>query len=278
MSEIARSGEPLKIVAAEWNAARAAGDALLAGAHTQRTQPIDPRTRAPDLLRIRNNAGDGGNFSRYNVVELTEPVVLPSDSVTGYLDGLPAMNARVPTIPASDIRGKIAICLEPIAVGKIGLGVTSGAVRCKILLRSNSHTHAAPADDSLLLESTSDTGAPCEILWCEELSYSDEPEEVWALVRISNWHQVSGLRGACLGEDHPGRGTPFSVILGDWDAADHIWVYDPNKAAVAIDWRFGVPYPGAGATGLFEARASDTYGTIWEVVALDCTSPGECGD
>ena len=273
-SKVARSREPLEIVAREWNSSRAAGDAHAATIQTQRTQPIDPRTRAPDRLRIFNDSG--APMSRYNVVELTTPVVLPSDSAAGFMDGLPAIKAVVPTTPAEDIRGKVAILTEPIAAGKIGLGITSGAVRCKILLNDNGHTHAAPVAGSLLLESTPETTAPIEILWSEELSYSDEPEEVWALVRISNAH--AGLRGACLSENHPGRGTAFNVLLGTWDSAIDEWVYTSGPSAKAIDWRYGVPYPESGATGLFTPRKSDAHGTIWECVSLDCSSPGEaCG-
>ena len=270
MTKQARSGEPLEIVATEWNSARAAGAAIAAAAQTQRLQPVDQRTRAPDLIRILNDSGAA--FERYDVVELTTPAVLPSDSVTGYMDGLPCLKAVVPTAPIEDVRGKIAILLEPIAAGKIGLAVCSGAVRCKLMLNDNSHTHAAPVAGELLIESTPNTGAPCEILWCEALSYSDEPEEVWALLRISNAHQW--LRGACLSENHPGRGTPFTITLGIWDSADNEWKYT-GSGAMAIDWRYGVPYPEAGATGLFMPQPSDDYGTIWEVVSLDCTSPGE---
>jgi len=84
------------------------------------------------------------------------------------------------------------------------------------------------------------------------------------------------LTGGCLTENHPGRGTPFAITLGVWNKATNEWIYS-GGAATAIDWRYGVPYPDAGSTGLFEQRTSDDYGTIWEVVALDCSSPGDCG-
>lgn len=90
-------------------------------------------------------------------------------------------------------------------------------------------------------------------------------------------HRRGGLTGGCLYEDHPGRGIGFYIRLGVWDTAYDAWSYDPSEDPVwAIDWRYGVPYPAAGSTGLFEARGSDYYGTIWECVALDCESPGEC--
>lgn len=90
---------------------------------------------------------------------------------------------------------------------------------------------------------------------------------------------MGGLRGGCLDENHPGRGVSFDIHLGTWNSATTtpMWEYDLTTTVKAIDWRFGVPYPDAGATGLFEQRPSDEYGTIFETVSLDCSTPGECG-
>jgi hypothetical protein len=97
----------------------------------------------------------------------------------------------------------------------------------------------------------------------------------WLIVSLN---AASGLKGGCLDENHPGRGVVFHIHLGTWDSvgASPHWNYDLTTTVHAIDWRYGVPYPDAGATGLFEARSSDTYGTIYETVALDCSSPGAC--
>jgi len=95
----------------------------------------------------------------------------------------------------------------------------------------------------------------------------------WRILCMEN----TGLTGACLNEDHPGRGTPFEINLGVWDPAQNKWIYSSGEPVTAIDWRYGVPYPAGHATGLFEARTSTTYGIIWECVALGCESPGACG-
>lgn len=87
---------------------------------------------------------------------------------------------------------------------------------------------------------------------------------------------MEGLQRACLAEDHPGYGTKFNIYLGAWDPAQDKWVYDCSTTAAAIDWYYGVPYPNTGATGHFQCHKSDTYGVIWEVVGLDCESPGDC--
>lgn len=86
------------------------------------------------------------------------------------------------------------------------------------------------------------------------------------------------LVGGCLAENHPGRNSVFHIHLGVWTPASDSWTYEPTDTVHAIDWRYGVPYPTAGATGLFVARISTTHGKIYEVVALDCESPGDCGE
>lgn len=97
-----------------------------------------------------------------------------------------------------------------------------------------------------------------------------------------NWLLLDGggsssLIGGCLDEDHPGRGTVFDIHLGSWTSSTNKWTYDTTTIHKAIDWRYDVPYPDEGATGLFTPRASDTHGTIYECVALDCSTPGACG-
>lgn len=262
----------------------AAADAHAAAELTQPHQILDQRTRPTGLLKIMNTEED--QWHRFEVVELTEPVILPDESAGGFLAGWPAMLGATPS--GEKKSGKIAILLEPIAPGKIGLAVGAGLVRTTLV---GDGTHAEPNADPpdpddpqppsgahRLLRATDDTTAPCEILWAGPSESPDAPR--LALVRISNWHKLEdtdSLRGGCLVYDHPGRGEPFEVHLGEWDPAEHVWVYgaDPEWA---IDWRYGVPHPEAGATGLFQKRKSDELGNIWEVVALDCASPGACGD
>ena len=106
----------------------------------------------------------------------------------------------------------------------------------------------------------------------EELKDHNDQYINWLLLDTAG----PGLRGGCLDENHPGRNDPFDIHLGTWSSASNAWVYDLDNTVKAIDHRYDVPYPDAGATGLFEARASDLYGTIYEVVSLDCSSPGAC--
>lgn len=104
-----------------------------------------------------------------------------------------------------------------------------------------------------------------------------DTEKGIVLVNLNPACGQGGLIGGCLAENHKGRGVVFEIYLGSWSAADHKWNYDTETEVKAIDWRYDVPYPNAGATGLFTPRASDTYGVIMETVALDCDTPGACG-
>lgn len=121
-------------------------------------------------------------------------------------------------------------------------------------------------------------GHPADLNETIEILYDTNNEVInWMLLDAGDG---ATLVGGCLAEDHPGRGSVFGIWLGTWSSAAHKWSYsEVDYSTPAIDWRFGVPYPEQGATGLFQARNSDDYGTIWEVVALDCDVPttDSCG-
>lgn len=100
----------------------------------------------------------------------------------------------------------------------------------------------------------------------------DSDRDIGLFVTVSGG---SELIGGCLAENHTGRGEEFDIHLGTWNAGSQKWIYDTENTVVAIDWRYGVPYPEAGATGLFMARASTSNGIIYEAVALDCEATPE---
>jgi hypothetical protein len=121
--------------------------------------------------------------------------------------------------------------------------------------------------------------SPVEMDWYNRSPRPIAGGVITAAIRDASHRWIARLEpslvGCCLYEDHPGRGLVFQVTLGTWHPDHDQWIYD-GGLAYAIDWRHGVPYPPSGATGLFEQRPSTTYGTIWECVSLDCTSPGPC--
>ena len=83
-----------------------------------------------------------------------------------------------------------------------------------------------------------------------------------------------------LAEDHPGRGEVFKAYVGTWCPNSNNWTYNCGDECAewiwAVDHRFDVPYPNAGARGLFIARTSTFHGIIYENISMDCSSPGTC--
>lgn len=116
-------------------------------------------------------------------------------------------------------------------------------------------------------------GHPEDLQETIEILYTDEGVVInWMLL-----DSATGLVELCLAEDHPGQAVKFNCYFGVWDSSTDDWDYDECSITVAaIDHRYDVPYPVAGATGLFTPRRSDTYGTIFECVSLDCSSEKAC--
>jgi hypothetical protein len=79
----------------------------------------------------------------------------------------------------------------------------------------------------------------------------------------------------CLAVDHPGRGEAFDVYLGTWNPDDHDWCFGGDLVK-AIDWRYDVPYPDAGARGHGYFRESTEHGRILIPIDMDCDTPGTC--
>lgn len=82
----------------------------------------------------------------------------------------------------------------------------------------------------------------------------------------------------CLAEDHPGYGVVFTVKLMVWDSNNNGHKPDPDDTDThyAIDWRYGMQYPDAGARGLFVRHRGTCNGSpvdMYEVVSLDCSVP-----
>lgn len=121
--------------------------------------------------------------------------------------------------------------------------------------------------------SATSSGHPADLTEAVEALKDDDDEFIdWMVV-----DEGLDLVECCLSEDHPGRGIAFDVLLGEWDYSTDGWTYSiASTTAKAIDWRFGVPYPETGAKGLFTPRPSETHGTIYECVSLDCESSGAC--
>jgi len=169
------------------------------------------RDREPDILRVHNT--EESAWAKYDVVELSGVRVDPDDDEFEWAASYLQMDAET---PGEDPGGRIAVLLEPIAAGEVGWAVVSGFVQAVVKQNSSGDRYAEAVDGSRRLETTSDAGAPCEILW---MGTADESDEAYAVLRVSNRRAPSGVRRCCLAEDHPGCGVVFDLKLGTWNPA-----------------------------------------------------------
>lgn len=130
------------------------------------------------------------------------------------------------------------------------------------------------------VEGDSCKGHPADLT--DEIVHVLDDNDVYINWMLLDGGSSSSTTELMLAEDHPGKGVVFKCYQGIWCPEDHTWRYDCTDGCAewvwAIDHRYDVPYPDIGARGLFTPRASNTYGTIWECVNLDCSTPGTCAD
>jgi hypothetical protein len=168
-----------------------------------------------------------------------------------------------------DLEATLVLAIDPIPAGSIGPAQVAGAGVALVNVSNVNHTHAKPVEGEVYLESG--TSGPARLLHKPEST-----GERLCIVLLGTPIDTQ-LYEFCLAENHPGRGIVFEVTLGTWDPDDHDWCFegDPVKA---IDWRYDVPYPDAGARGQGYFKPSTTHGRILIPIDMDCDSPGACPD
>jgi hypothetical protein len=99
--------------------------------------------------------------------------------------------------------------------------------------------------------------------------------------KFGNWLPVVGggnleIVECELLENHPGKDAVFEIQIGTWAASSNSWSYEVGTGtstnAYGVDHRYVTSYPDIGARGLFMKMPSDTYGSIYECISLDCPS------
>lgn len=255
MADKVSAGQPIPRSAALWNNLIGAANEYAA---RQLGQPGGAKTPLipTDVIKIKNSSG--------TQIRLGEVLEISGFLLTNVLRDSLWFDGDEP-----DGTRPFAIALQGIPTTSIDRAQVSGVCPALVNVTNEDHSYATVAAGEPVLQSAA--GGPVRILY----KPTGTGEKLCAVVFCV---ATSGLIGCCLAEDHPGRGVAFDIHVGTWSTADDKWIYDSENTEKAIDWRYGVPYPDSGATGLFERRASATYGTIWECVSLDCLSPGACGD
>jgi len=226
----------------------------------------------------------------YGVLELDKAhaFVLDSDSGEYALD-VPIFQQEVcfdGVAPTAIGEKACCIAQHPILKGTAAEMIVGGIIQTRVYYPNETSWgffYARPvvgSIEALVVRA----GGQFKILWSEGILGMN-----WALVQF----EPGRLIGFELAGAHPGRGVKFQIYLGEWDWEDKKWIYDCDTTETtlpdseitpaditqyAIDWRYGVPYPGKGATGLGVWRPWYDHGvekSIIEVVSLDCTIPAD---
>jgi hypothetical protein len=256
MADRVSSGQPIPRSANLWNniigSANEYASRLLGQPSGTSSQP-----NPTDVVKIKNSRGSH--------IRLGEVLEISGFLLTNVLRTSLWFEGSTP-----DATHPFCIALQDIPIASIDRAQVSGACVAWVNVTNANHGYAQVTNGNVVLQSSSD--GPVRILY----KPTGTGEKMCAV--LLGAQGASGLKGGCLAQNHPGRGIAFDIRLGVWDSAQDKWIYaEAGTTVKAIDWRYGVPYPDAGATGLFESRSSDTYVTLYETVALDCSSPGACG-
>lgn len=118
-------------------------------------------------------------------------------------------------------------------------------------------------------------GHPADLSEEVEILYTDDDPAI-----AINWMMIdsSGTSTALVelcAQETASRNTPYTALLGTWNEASNLWCYDDATTVYAIDHRYGMQLAEEGWKGLYQPMASDTYGTIYVCVSLDCALPPE---
>jgi len=219
-----------------------------------REHPIDPCR-----IWVRNTSG--GDRRQFECLELSETIVLNKIQAHQlFIDGIEPTGEDIP----------FAVLLEPEPDGSgFRRGQVAGICPALVDVVSTDHVRAYLPSGQYVLKS-GDEG-PVAIV--------QKPAATGEQLCVVLFQAESDftLYEFCLAENHPGRGVVFEVYLGTWDPDEHDYCFggDPVKA---IDWRYEVPYPDAGARGQGYFKTSTAHGRILIPIDMDCESPGACPD
>lgn len=200
----------------------------------------------------------------YSVVEISEATRPESGTDETPQGGRTVLTVKIAT---ADSKPNTAV-LGPLAVTESGYGICTMDFPAYVKVQAGT-----PANGETWGVKSGETGIRKDY---QNFLILGDYDATLGIVRVMRLTKADSLVELCLKEDHPGRGALFDAYVGVWNATTHAWDYTCESTVKAVDWRYDTPYPQAGARGLFVARESALYGTVYECVSLDCDTPGDC--
>jgi hypothetical protein len=180
--------------------------------------------RQSGIVKVRN--ASGADQGRFAVLGLTEPIILPPDN----LDEFKRQVTFEGTVPVkNDHKGKIAVLLEPVAAGKIGLAVVAGVVPVRLQVIPGKLYDCAEIIDGGTQALRNQPHGSARVLWVEGAGSTER----WAVVRLDDGdHQAHVLiTGNVPDADgyYPGVVQRYDVDTKTWQTLFECKVLDINQ-------------------------------------------------
>jgi hypothetical protein len=169
-------GQRLVIPADAFNGFVDAANYVRARRHNIESDAAD-EFRQSGIVKVRN--ASGADQGRFAVLGLTEPIILPADN----LDEFKRQVTFEGVVPAkNEHKGKFAVLLEPIAAGKIGLGVVAGVVPVRLKVDPNQLYDRAEIIGGSTQALVNQPHGSARVLWLEATGSTER----WAVVRLDD--------------------------------------------------------------------------------------------
>lgn len=175
----ARTGEPLRIPAAAYNAFLAA-----AKAHA-RVGASGPGVDTPleyDVI-VHNDTED--DLNQFEVLALGTPLTTPETRITGFLNGNTAFEGSIPLL---ENRGRFAILQEPCRAGGFARALMKGLTlaRVKLLAPVTVDDDFADIEEGVTLTLQGAGSGSARLLWVEPHADRVDPNVPWCVVRLGD--------------------------------------------------------------------------------------------
>jgi hypothetical protein len=180
--------------------------------------------RQSGIVKVKN--ASGADRGRFAVLGLTEPIVLPADN--------PAEFKRQVTfegvVPAkNEHKGKFAVLLEPVAAGKIGLGVVAGVVPVRLQVDPAKLYDRAEIIDGSTQALVNQPHGSARVLWLEATGSTER----WAVVRLDDGDYEAHVLITSNVPDsdgyYPGEVQRYDVDTKSWQTLFACKVLDINQ-------------------------------------------------
>lgn len=155
-----RPGQPVGINAATWNVMLDSAAAFKR--EGGRADGVNPFSRSPAKVRVRNDSGATRNILDVLIVENT-PAITPTDNAEGFK----VEPILVGTAVGSDLTKAFVVLAQPLVSGAVGWAHCAGMFAARINVNDASHTYAdLKTSDSTQLDSKA-SGGQARIIYKE---------------------------------------------------------------------------------------------------------------